>query len=176
MEQMTEVERRAEAEAVCKPLRIVIPCNNRELGRAALHATTAIAGDLAATVTLAYVVVVPFPLPLDRPDVDTRHLLRELRDLADPSPIPIRILLVLARDKKAAFRRLIPDRSLVVLATRKRWWRTAEESLARALTREGHRVVLLKLNAAGAICEGDRAFALQSHLSQATREASLNHA
>ncbi len=138
-----EARRRAESGTQCKPLQIFIPCGDPELVAAALNAAAGMANDLKAAVTLVYVNVVPFPLPLDRPDVNREHLGRALRRLCSAVSIPVRILIVLARDRQSAYRRLVPAGSLVVLGTRKRWWRTAEQDLARALRRDGHRVVLL---------------------------------
>jgi len=149
MRKTKQVRRPKTSGTVCKPLRIVIPCTDHELARAALKAVAEMASDLDATVTLAFVHVVPFPLPLNQPDVEREHLLRSLAELAESSAMPVRVLIVLARDSQTAFRRLVPNGSLVVLATRRRWWRTAEETLARALKRDGHRVVLLGLGAGG---------------------------
>ncbi len=118
------------------------------------------AGDLEAAVTLMDVHVVPFPLPLDRPDVDTEHILRALKGLSDTSPIPVRVLVVLARDRQTTIRKLVPAGSLVVLTSRKRWWRTAEEALARTLKRDGHRVVLIK--AGPSVCRNGGLRALPS--------------
>ncbi len=65
-----EARRRAESGTHCKPLQIFIPCGDPELVAAALNAAAGMANDLKAAVTLVYVNVVPFPLPLERPPVN----------------------------------------------------------------------------------------------------------
>jgi hypothetical protein len=131
----------------CKPLRLVIPYIDHDLAQIALQAAIEMTRGLNAIVTLVSVREVPFPLPLSRPDVSEGHLLSELRGLSDSSPIPVRILIALARDRQVAIRKLTPVGSLVLVATRRRWWRTNEESLARVLIRDGHLVILLKSRA-----------------------------
>jgi hypothetical protein len=129
--------------AVQKPLRVFIPCTSPELAVVTLRALTGMAEGLSVEEVLTAVRIVPYPLPLDRPDVRRSHLVRQLRTLADPFTIRLRIRLVFARDLISAFRKTLPPASLVLLATKRRWWRTAEERLARALKGDGHRVVLL---------------------------------
>ena len=144
MRRREEVRHAASSENVCTPLRITIPFTSDETARAALHAAVGMAGDLGATVTIAAVHVVPYPLPLDRPDIGRGHFLHRLEELFSSSEVPVRVLMVLTRDKRSAIRRMIPAGSVVVLATRKHWWRTEEETLARVLRRDGRRVVLIR--------------------------------
>jgi hypothetical protein len=47
------------------------------------------------------------------------------------------------RDWLDGFRKALPPRSLVFLATKHRWWPTREKRLARALLKAGHHVMLL---------------------------------
>ncbi len=176
MEETTKAKRRMDFGTTHTPLRIFIPCTAHDLVSVALNAAAAMMNELEAEVTLVCVNVVPFPLPLDRPDVGTEHLVQSLRAMCDASSVSACIEMVLARDRQAAIRKLLPARSLVVLATRKHWWRTAEESLARALQRDGHRVVLLKLNAAGPVREGDHDYPLQGVSTRGTPEVKLKHA
>lgn len=147
MGETKEVRQRSASGTASKRLQFLLPCFSQELADAALQAVAEMAGDLRATAILVFVNVVPFPLLLDRPDVDIEHIRRTLGALTATSPIPSRVLMVLARDRELAVRNLIPAGSLVVLATQKRWWRTAEEALARALRRDEPRVVLLTVGA-----------------------------
>jgi hypothetical protein len=50
---------------------------------------------------------------------------------------------VFTREPDAGREQILPAHSLVVLATKKRWWPTAEVKLAQALARAGHSVALL---------------------------------
>lgn len=52
---------------------------------------------------------------------------------------------VFTRDLDAGFARVLAPHSLVVMATKKRWWPTAEVKLTRLLVRAGHSVVLLEV-------------------------------
>ena len=47
------------------------------------------------------------------------------------------------RDWLEAFKKVLEPGSLVILATKKRWWPTREEKLARSLAKAGHQVMLL---------------------------------
>jgi hypothetical protein len=71
------------------------------------------------------------------------HLTKTLSQLAEQSELPVTVELVVARSRDEGYRRALPHPSTVLLGTRKHWWRTCEERLARALTRAGHRVSLL---------------------------------
>ncbi len=176
MRETTEVKSGVVSGTICTPLEIFIPCPSHELVPAALSAAAEMTNNPDSAVTLVYVNVVPFPLPIDRPDVSTEHLIGVLRAMCHASPISTRIQMVLARDRLAAIRKLLPARSLVVVATRKRWWRTTEESLAHNLQQDGHRVVLLEVNAAESVREGNRADTVRGELGQGTQEVRLKHA
>ena len=132
---------------VHQPLRIVVPYTSPELCKASLNAIASLSKGLRAVAVVVAVQEVPYPLPLDRPDVQPRILLRQLRALATGISCPVRIELVLARCKRDAFQRAIGPGSLVLIAAKKHWWRTTEEKLARDLLRAGCRVELLKLPA-----------------------------
>ena len=122
-----------------------MPYTTEELTGAALQAAATLARGLRARATLVSLQVVPYPLPLDRPDVQVEFLVRKLRSLAGNSRLPVRIELVFTRNRADALKSLIDPGSLFVVMTENHWWRTAEERLARALVKEGCRVSLLTL-------------------------------
>ncbi len=124
-------------------LRLVVPYTTRELTRSALQGAATLARGLRADLTLLAVQVVPFPCPLNRPTVDPEHLERELQALAKTSSLCTRILVVRARDRETGFSHALAPGSLVLVATKRWWWRTAEEQLARSLARAGHSVALV---------------------------------
>lgn len=124
-------------------LQLVIPYTTPELTRAALKSAAVLAQDLGATMRLVGVHVVPYPCPLDHPDVANEHLKNKLAAVAWESALPVRAEVVYGRDRQAAFRQVLGPGALVLLATRKHWWRTAQERLARSLSRAGHSVALL---------------------------------
>jgi uncharacterized lipoprotein YajG len=51
--------------------------------------------------------------------------------------------LYLCRDRTETIQRNLKPESLVVLSAKRHWWRTVEERLAKQLTQDGHRVVIL---------------------------------
>jgi hypothetical protein len=124
-------------------LQLVIPYTTPELTQAALKSAAIFAHNLEATVRLLHVHVLPYPRPLDQPDVSSEHLENKLADAAGQCPLPVRAEVVYARDRQEAFRQLLPPGSLVLIATRTRWWPTAQQRLAHSLSRAGHSVALL---------------------------------
>jgi len=119
---------------------VIVPYTDSELTLAALK----VAADLTAPgdITLLAVHVVPRPLDLHHSAVDEGTLLHRLEELVARSGVWAKIELVFARSRRQSFGWAIVPGALVVIATRRRWWPTAEERLARALRRRGHRVAV----------------------------------
>jgi hypothetical protein len=128
-----------------RPLQVFVPYRNVELAKSALDLTAALAGNLGVEAVLIAVHVVSPLLPLHEPGVAKNFFERKLESVAQQSALPIRVELVFAREMQSGIRLVIPQGSLVLVATRRHWWRTAEEKLARFLEREGHSVVLLRV-------------------------------
>jgi len=120
----------------------VIPYTTPELTQAALRHAGACT-DLNVQVSLVDIQVVPFPCPLDQPPINQEFSRGRLRDLLGKSALPGRAEVLYARDWLEGFRRVLEPQSLVIMAARKRWWRTREDKLARALVNAGHQVLLL---------------------------------
>ena len=125
------------------PLQVFVPYASPELAQQALDAAAALAGSLGAQAVLVAVHVVSPLLPLDEPNVSREFLEKKLESVAERSALPARVEIVFAREQETGFRTVLPQGSLVLIATRKHLWRTAEEKLARFLERAGHSVVLL---------------------------------
>jgi hypothetical protein len=126
-------------------LHVCVPFTTSDLTRAALNAAVALTRNLGARVSLVAVLIVPFPLPLDRPAVSPRVVERELQGVARDIELELNAHVVIARDREEAFRRAISRGSLVVLATKKRWWPARQVKRARLLARAGHSVALLEI-------------------------------
>jgi hypothetical protein len=126
-------------------LRVFVPFTSPDLTRAALRKAAALTRNLAARITLFAVQVVPFPLPLDRPQVSPKFLESSLTAVALEVEAQVDVHTVFTRDLDAGFERVLAPHSLVVMATRKRWWPTAETKLTRSLVRAGHSVALLEI-------------------------------
>jgi hypothetical protein len=125
-------------------LSLVIPYTTPELTRAALrHA--GVCSDLNVHVSLIDVQVVPYPCAIDQPPINREYSSSRLRELFKESGLPGRAEVVYTRDLFEGFKRALEPGSLVIIAAKKRWWRTREEKLARALSDAGHHVMLLPI-------------------------------
>lgn len=122
-------------------LYIVIPYRNPELTRGALKYASTFAGGLNARLRLIDIHVVPYGVPLDKPTVDPKHIIRRLRTLAEESTLPVSAEIVYARDWEHGLRRVLGGGSLVLLPIKRAWWRTAEKRLAARLRKHGHQVM-----------------------------------
>jgi hypothetical protein len=121
---------------------VVIPYTSPELTKAALcHA--GVCTDLEVHVSLLDVQIVPFHRSLNDPPIDTKFSAQRLRDLVCGARVSGRADVVYARDWFDGFRRVLHPASLVIVCSKRRWWRTREEKLARILTKAGHHGVLL---------------------------------
>jgi len=88
-------------------LQLVIPYTTPELTRAALKSAAMFTHDLRAVVRLVGVHVVPYPCPLDHPDVANEHLKTKLAAVAQVSALPVRAEVVYGRDRQEAFRHVL---------------------------------------------------------------------
>lgn len=128
-----------------RDLPVYVPFTTSDLTRAALTAAVALTRNLGARVSLVAVLIVPFPLPLDGTAVSPSLVERELQTVARDIEVPVDAHVVIARDREEAFHRAILPGSLVVLATKKRWWPTRQARLARLLACAGHSVTLIEI-------------------------------
>jgi hypothetical protein len=123
-------------------LRVVIPYTTPELTKAALrHA--GVCSDLDVYACLVDIQVVPFPCPLVQPPINREFSERRLQDLLKESGLRGTAAVVYTRDWLESFEKVLAPGSLVILATKKRWWPTREVKLARTLMKAGHQVMLL---------------------------------
>jgi hypothetical protein len=123
---------------------LFIPYTNRKLAVRALRAALDLGRNLNAQVSLVAVQVVPFPCPLDHSTVDLEHLKRPLAELIESADMPVQARVILARNWEDGLRSALKPGSLVLIGVKRRLWRTAEEKLARGLSRLGHSVALLE--------------------------------
>lgn len=124
-------------------LQVFVPYTCPELTKAALSRAAILTENLCAHITLFAVHLVPYPLPFDRPDIPTAFLERALAAVAHAAGTQADIRIGFAREWELGLEQILPHRALIVMATRKRWWPTAEAKLARILARAGHSVALV---------------------------------
>jgi hypothetical protein len=110
--------------------------------KAALAVAGQLARDLNARLTLLATQVVPYPLPLDRPQEAVDFIQRTMRALACRQDVETAVEVYVCRDPLEAIRQILPPESVVVLGTGSKWrWPSPERKLARVLRRDGHHVI-----------------------------------
>jgi len=143
---------------------VTVVFTNREDTLVALKQAAALAAELHAEVLLLYPQIVPYPLPLDQPNLSATHIEWRLVTLAESSApessapessapetpaqarsaIDTRIRVLLCRDAAEALRRALPPRSVVLIAgRRRRCFASSEQRLAHALEQSGHHVIFI---------------------------------
>ena len=129
-------------------LDLVIPFTTPGLTRAAIKAANRMGAGLNAALRLVRVQVVPFELDLIRPPVFIDFLKEQLAgfESALPTVGEVRI----ARDFEDGLKSTLTADSVVILATKRRPWRTTTERLSRSLRRSGYRTVLVGTEAQNA--------------------------
>ena len=122
-------------------LDLVIPFTTPELTRAAISAANRMGAGLNAALRLVRVQVVPFELDLNRSPVFIDFLKEQLAGFE--SALPISGEVRLARDFEDGLKGTLGPDSVVILATKRRPWRTSTERLSRSLRRSGYKTVLI---------------------------------
>jgi hypothetical protein len=122
-------------------LDLVIPFTTPELTVAALNAADRLGAGLHAGIRLLKIQVVPYPLDLKQSPVPLDFLKDQLGRFA--SALPMKREIRFAREFEPGLRGALNEHSLVVLATRKRPWRTRTERLAAELRRDGYNAVIV---------------------------------
>ncbi|HXA52548.1 MAG TPA: universal stress protein [Candidatus Acidoferrum sp.] len=122
-------------------LSVVLPHTQIALTAIALREAVRLARGLNARVIVLCVRVVPFPQDLD----PTRGCpdLSELMTLAESTGEPVAINVVYARNWESACEHALSRGSVVVMAVRKRWFRSREERMAVWLARCGYNVTTI---------------------------------
>jgi len=108
-----------------------------------LETASGLAHGLGARVTVHVAQVIPYPLALKSPPVAVAFAEEKLLYLASEQPVETRIQMYLCRDLIETIRRVLKPDSVVVIDGKKRWWPTREQTLARGLKRDGHRVIMI---------------------------------
>lgn len=127
-------------ESSLAPLDLVIPVTTPELTRASIRAAENLAAGLKARIHLLKIQVVPWPLDLSSPPVPVEFIQEQMDHYS--SAMPIERELKLTRDFDAALLASLDKSSVVLLAAKKRPWRTRNERLAHSLRGAGYPVIL----------------------------------
>jgi hypothetical protein len=121
---------------------IVVPYTTPRLTRLALREAEELGLKLPSRIRLLRMHVVPFPQELRDPPVALKILSEQTRQVARGVKVA-EIDIVLTRDPEDSLLKIMRPGSIVVIASKKRWWRTAEERLQRICEHHGHQVALV---------------------------------
>jgi len=140
---MTTKQQFADVQVAAEPreLDLVVPFTTPELTRIALKEASRLGTGLHAKIRLLRIEIVPYPLDPQYPPVQPEFLQKQMESFESPLPIERKVLL--ARDFKPELCRRLRETSIVVLASRRRLWKTRTERLAAALRGAGRAVVLV---------------------------------
>jgi hypothetical protein len=125
-------------------LDLVVPFTTPSLTKAALRAANALGAGLNSTIRLLKVQIVPFPLDLRLSPVPVEFLEAQLTHLREEAQaLPLTSEIRFAREFESGLMGALRFRSVVVLASRKRSWRTRTDRLTASLRRAGYTVILV---------------------------------
>jgi hypothetical protein len=89
--------------------------------------------------------VVPYPLPLESPQVSKEFNERRFQTIACRSRIETRVEIYACRDREDAFCQALQAEALVAMGVHRSWRSPGEKALARKLRKKGHQVILVDL-------------------------------
>jgi len=107
----------------------------------ALKTAANLAQGLSARIRLLVLEVVPYPLPIDRPNVPLPFTKRRFRTLAANSSVETNIDIHLVRDPDKTIESILEPHSVVVMGAHRSWWPNAHARVAKRLERLGHQVI-----------------------------------
>ncbi len=127
-------------------IEIVVPYTSPQITAQVVEGAAGLSAGLNVILKIVAVHVVPYPAELRCPAAMAQHLTARLAELAGRTNLPACTQIVVSRDRDEGFRQILPPGSAVLLGSRKRFWRTREEKLARSLSRQGHQVSLIRFD------------------------------
>jgi hypothetical protein len=130
-------------------LEIVVVYTSTKATAAALKKAGGLANRLSPHITLVVAQVVPYPLPLESPQVALDFSERRFREIASQSPVETTVRLYLCRNRLETLTAVLRPRSLVMVGGHisRGWWPTREKRLVRELRRAGYEVIVTEANA-----------------------------
>jgi hypothetical protein len=110
----------------------------------ALESARSLAKTLCRPIMVLATPVVPFPLPLEEPQVPFDFTIKHFAEAAEQFPENISVVAHPCRDRLEALKQVLPRNSPVLIGIRKRWWPTCDERLAKDLRRAGFSVTVVE--------------------------------
>jgi hypothetical protein len=139
----TEVRTASDVRQAADPMAIAVLYTTAGDTRAALEHAGSLAHGLNVALRLIVLRTVPFPLPLIQPPVPVAFTERQMRKFLRAISLDARVSVYDCREPEKTLSQLLPERSVVVIGARRRWFPTRHDRLARRLRREGHDVILV---------------------------------
>ena len=125
-----------------EPLDIVVPYTTPELTREALRKAGELTAEIPSKIRVVRMQRVPFPLPLQHSPVSVDVLREQIGNIVS-GLAATEISIYLTREPEETLLHSLEPRSILVIASKRRPWRTAQESLKRICERHGNRVALV---------------------------------
>ncbi len=107
----------------------------------ALKTAARLAHGLSARIRLLVLEVVPYPLPIDRPNVPLSFTRRRFHTLAGNASIETTVDIHLVRDPDKSIESALEPHSVIVMGAHRTWLPNAHTRVAKRLERLGHQVV-----------------------------------
>ena len=108
----------------------------------ALKRAVTLAADLDCRISLIYVQVVLYPLPLEHPPVDVDFLAERLRAVADEAAVLVEIHLYFGRDILETLEAVLHPDTILVIGSENQGWGSRKRTLIKRLLKNGYSVVL----------------------------------
>jgi hypothetical protein len=123
-------------------LDIVVPYTTPHLTRLALKKAEALATEIPSRIRVLRMQRVPFPLELKHSPVSLEVIQEQTRQVARGIPAA-EITIYLTREPRETLLKALQPDSILVIASHKRLWPTAQERLKNLCARHGHQVALV---------------------------------
>jgi hypothetical protein len=123
-------------------LDVVVPYTTPRLTRLALREAEELALKLPSRIRVMRMLAVPFPLDLRNPPVALDTIREQTRQVAR-GIAAAEIVLFPTRDPEKTLLKILRLASIVVIASKRRWWRTAQDRLQKICEKQGHQVALV---------------------------------
>jgi len=116
-----------------RPVEVTVLHVSTERTLKAVEMATRLSKDLAAEIRLLVLQVVPYPLPLDTPDVPVEFIRNSFAELVAGANVRLQVDIRLGRDRRVMFESAIRPGSVVLIGCPRPWWPTPEMRAAKRL-------------------------------------------
>ena len=122
-------------------LEVTVLYRNPRSTLSALGSVVRLSDGLSAAIRLLVLQVVPYPLPIEKPDVSLGLLAENVRRLTSTIGAGIHVDIRVGRDRRQMLESALTPGSLIVMGGAARWWPGTDYRTAKRLRRLGHQVL-----------------------------------